>query len=54
MIIKFFQKIGFTPTNADSCILIIKREGEFIIIGVYVDNFALESRSVKALKWLKD
>ena len=53
-ITKFFQKIGFTPTNADSCILTIKRERELIIIGVYVDNLALGSRSIKALEWLKD
>ena len=33
-IIKFFRKIGFTPTNADACILTIKWEGELIIVGV--------------------
>ena len=53
-ITKFFQKIGFTPTNADSCILTIKRERELIIVGVYIDNLALGSRSIKALEWLKD
>ena len=53
-ITKFFQKIGFTPTNADSCILTIKREGELIIVGVYVDDLTLGSRSTKALEWLKD
>ena len=53
-ITKFFRKIGFTPTNADSCILTIKKEGELIIVGVYVDDLALESRSIKALEWLKD
>ena len=53
-ITKFFQKIGFTPTNTDSCIIIIKREGQFTIVGMYVDNFALGSKSIKALEWLKD
>lgn len=53
-ITKFFQKIGFTSTNADSCILTIKTKEEFIIVGVYIDNLALKSWSIKALKWLKD
>lgn len=54
MIIKFFQKIGFIPTNANSYIFIIKKERELIIIGVYIDNLAFRSKSIKALKWLKD
>ena len=54
MITKFFRKIGFTPINADSCILTIKREGELIIVGVYVDDLFLGSRSTKALDWLKN
>ena len=53
-ITKFFQKIRFTHTNTDSCILTIKREGQFTIVEVYVENFALGSRSIKALEWLKD
>ena len=46
--------MGFTPTNADSCILIIKRKRELIIVGVYIDNLALELRSIKVLEWLKN
>ena len=53
-IAKFFRKIGFTPTNADACILTIHWEGELIIVGVYVDDLVLGSRSLKALEWLKD
>lgn len=53
-ITKFFQRIGFTPTNADACILTIKWKGELVIVAVYVDDLLLESRSVEALKWLKD
>lgn len=53
-ITKFFRKIGFIPTNADACILTIKKEGELIIVGVYVDDLALGSRSIIALEWLKD
>ena len=29
-------------------------EGELIIVGVYVDDLVLGSRSFKALEWLKD
>ena len=47
-IIKFFQEIGFIPINVDSCIFTIKREGELIIVEVYVYNLALGSRSIKA------
>ena len=32
IITKFFQNIGFTPTNVDSYILTIKSEGELIIV----------------------
>ena len=53
-IIKFFRKIGFTPTNADACILTIKWRGELIIVGVYVEDLVLGSRSLKALEWLKN
>ena len=53
-ITKFFRKIGFIPTNADSYILTIKKERELIIVGVYIDDLILESRSIKALEWLKD
>ena len=53
-IIKFFRKIGFTPTNANICILTIKRKGKLIIVGIYVDDLFLRSRSLKALEWLKD
>lgn len=52
-ITKFFQRIGFTPTNADACILTIKWKGELVIVGVYVDDLLLGSRSVEALEWLK-
>ena len=54
MITKFFRRIGFTPTNADVCILTIQWEGELIIVGVYVDNLALGSKSLEALEWLKN
>lgn len=53
-IIKFFQKIGFTFTNADACIFTIKWQRELIIIGMYVDNLILVSKNLKALEWLKD
>ena len=53
-IIKFFRKIGFASTNADVCILTIKWKGELIIVGMYVDDLVLGSRSLNALEWLKD
>lgn len=53
-ITKFFQRIGFNSTNADACILTIKWEGELIIVGVYVDDLILGSRSQEVLEWLKD
>lgn len=53
-IIKFFRKIGFNPTNAYPCILIFKRGGELIVVGVYVDDLLLGSKSGDALEWLKD
>ena len=53
-ITKFFRRIGFNPTNADVCIFTIQWEGELIIVGVYVDNLALGSRSLEALEWLKN
>ena len=53
-IAKFFQTIGFAPTNADACILTIHWEGKLIILGVYEDDFVFGSRSFKELEWLKD
>lgn len=53
-IIKFFRKIGFITTNGDACILTLKRRGELIIVGVYVDDLLLGSRGYDALEWLKD
>ena len=53
-ITKFFRRIGFTPTNADVCILTIQWERERIIVRVYVDDLALSSRSLEALKSLKN
>lgn len=32
-ITKSFGKIGFIPTNADTCIFTIKKKGELIIVG---------------------
>lgn len=54
MIIKFFREIGFTTTNANAYILIIKWQGELIIISVYIDDLVLKSKNLKALEWLKD
>ena len=50
-ITKFFQKIGFTTTNADVCILTIKWKRELIIIDIYINNLVLKSRSFKVLEW---
>lgn len=36
------------------CILIFKRGGELIVVGVYVDDLLLGSKSGDALEWLKD
>lgn len=54
IVTKFFQKIGFTPTNRDVYILIIKKKGELIIIDVYIDDAALRSRSINTLELLKN
>lgn len=54
IVTKFFQKIGFTPTNMDVYILIIKKKGELIIIDVYIDDAALRSRSINTLELLKN
>ena len=53
-IIKFFQRISFTSTNADACILTIKWKKELIIVGIYVKDLIFGSKSLKALEWLKD
>lgn len=53
-ITKFFQKFGFIPTNADPCILTIKWEDKLIIVGIYVNDLLLGSKSQNALSWLKD
>ena len=54
IITKFFQKIGFTLTNADNCTLTIKRERKPIIVNIYIDKLVFGLKSVKVLKWLKD
>ena len=54
IIIKFIQRIAFTFTNANACILTIKWKREFIIINVYIDDLVLGSRRLEALEWLKD
>ena len=54
IIIKFFRKIDFNPTNADACILTMKWRKELIIVDIYVDDLVFGSRSLKALEWLKD
>lgn len=53
-IIKFFQKIGFISTNTDTFIFIIKRKEEFVIVRVYIADFAFKSKSLKILECLKD
>lgn len=54
IITKCFQKIGFFSTNTDACILIIKWEREFIILGIYINDLILRSRSQEVLEQLKD
>lgn len=54
MIINLFLKIDFTTSKINACILIIKWKKKFIIIGVYVDNLILKSKSLKVLELLKD
>ena len=53
-ITKFFRKISFTSTNVDTYILTIQWKGELIIVGVYIDDLVLSSRSLKVLEWLKN
>lgn len=53
-IIEFFRKIRFIPINADPCILVLIQNNELIIVGVYVDDLILESKSSDELGWLKD
>lgn len=45
ILINFFRKISFIPTNADSCILAYQQGNIFILIGVYINNLALASQS---------
>lgn len=52
-LIKFFQKIGFAATNADSCILIYWQDNIFIIVSIYIDDLALALQSQDRLDWLK-
>lgn len=51
MLIRFFQKIGFVPTNADPCIFTYQQSDVFIILRVYVDNFAFAFKSQDGLNW---
>ena len=53
-IIQFFQKIGFDTINGDLCILILVHNGDFIVVGVYVNDLLLGSKSHIASKYLKD
>lgn len=53
-IIKFFRKIGFILTNADPCILAYGQGDALILVGVYVDDLVLGSKSQDRLDWLKD
>ena len=50
MITKFFQRIGFIYTITDTYILTIQWKGELIIIGVYVVDLILRSRSQEMLE----
>ena len=52
-LIKFFENIGFIPTNADTCILADQKSNVFIIIGVYVNDLALVLLNQDGLDWLK-
>ena len=52
-LIKFFQKIGFIPTNRGPCIFTYQEDDVFIIVGIYVDDLALASQSEDSLNWLK-
>ena len=52
--IKFFQKISFISINADPYILTYWQDNIFIIIEVYIDNFALVFQNQDGLDWLKD
>ena len=45
MLIKFFRKISFALTNKDQYILTYCQDDIFIIDGLYVDDFALTSKS---------
>lgn len=35
-------------------IFIIKKDGELVIVDIYIHDFALRLRSVNVLEWLKD
>lgn len=41
-------------TNIDVSILTVKKDKKLIIVDIYVNDLALESRSIDILKWLKD
>ena len=53
ILIKFFWKIDFIPTNKDLCILTYQEDDLFIIVGVYVDDLAFASQSEDGLNYLK-
>lgn len=45
ILIKFFQKIGFVPSNADLCILVCQQSDIFIIIRVYINDPTIASQN---------
>lgn len=40
--------------NGDPCILIIVYEKDLIVVGIYINNLLLRSKSHITLEWLKD
>lgn len=54
MLNRFFEKIDFVLTNADTFILIYQQSDVFIIVGVYIDDFVLIFKSQDGLDWLKN
>ena len=53
MLIQFFQKIGFVPTNGDLYIFTYCQDDIFIIVTVYIDDLAFISQNQTGLDWLK-
>ena len=50
----FLRGLGFTVSDADSCVYIWKNGKDTVIVGVYVDDMVITGNERKNIDWIKD